>query len=68
MSAGAQVLEEVVVTAQKKAESLTEAPVAVTLVSAQEITDLSVFQADELCLPCEGGPTCLTRPLVRFNA
>ena len=48
MSAGAQVLEEVVVTAQKKAENLTEAPVAVTLVSAQEISDLSVFQADEL--------------------
>jgi N-dimethylarginine dimethylaminohydrolase len=23
------------------------------------------FEADELCLPCEGGPTCLTRPLHR---
>jgi N-dimethylarginine dimethylaminohydrolase len=23
------------------------------------------FPADELCLPCEGGPTCLTRPLQR---
>ncbi len=23
------------------------------------------FTADELCIPCEGGPTCLTRPLLR---
>ncbi len=23
------------------------------------------FAADRLCLPCEGGPTCLTRPLLR---
>jgi iron complex outermembrane receptor protein len=44
----AQVLEEVIVTAQKKTESLTEAPVAVTLVSGQAINDLSIFQADEL--------------------
>lgn len=29
--------------------------------------DVSVFQADELCLPCEGGPTCLTRPLHRAS-
>jgi len=27
--------------------------------------DIEVFRADELCLPCEGGPTCLTRPLHR---
>lgn len=27
--------------------------------------DVSLFNANELCLPCEGGPTCLTRPLVR---
>ena len=27
--------------------------------------DVEVFCADELCLPCEGGPTCLTRPLAR---
>ncbi len=26
---------------------------------------VSLFDADQLCLPCEGGPTCLTRPLVR---
>lgn len=26
---------------------------------------VSLFDADELCLPCEGGPTCLTRPLAR---
>jgi N-dimethylarginine dimethylaminohydrolase len=27
--------------------------------------DVTVFTADELCIPCEGGPTCLTRPLHR---
>ncbi len=27
--------------------------------------EVSTFEADELCLPCEGGPTCLTRPLRR---
>ncbi len=27
--------------------------------------DVQVFDADELCIPCEGGPTCLTRPLQR---
>ena len=27
--------------------------------------DVVTFEADELCLPCEGGPTCLTRPLHR---
>jgi N-dimethylarginine dimethylaminohydrolase len=26
---------------------------------------VSTFLADELCIPCEGGPTCLTRPLLR---
>ncbi|MEP4148595.1 MAG: TonB-dependent receptor [Halioglobus sp.] len=41
-------LEEVVVTAQKKQETLIEAPVAVSVVSGQEIADLSIFQADEL--------------------
>ena len=28
--------------------------------------DVTTFEADELCLPCEGGPTCLTRPLHRL--
>jgi len=28
--------------------------------------DVATFEADELCLPCEGGPTCLTRPLHRL--
>ena len=28
--------------------------------------DVVTFEADELCLPCEGGPTCLTRPLQRI--
>lgn len=27
--------------------------------------DVATFAADELCIPCEGGPTCLTRPLLR---
>jgi N-dimethylarginine dimethylaminohydrolase len=27
--------------------------------------DVTAFVADELCIPCEGGPTCLTRPLLR---
>lgn len=27
--------------------------------------EVTVFDADRLCLPCEGGPTCLTRPLLR---
>ena len=26
---------------------------------------VTTFAADELCIPCEGGPTCLTRPLRR---
>ena len=26
---------------------------------------VKVFSADELCIACEGGPTCLTRPLLR---
>ncbi|MEL7208154.1 MAG: arginine deiminase family protein [Actinomycetota bacterium] len=26
---------------------------------------VTTFPGDELCLPCEGGPTCLTRPLLR---
>ncbi len=42
------VLEEVVVTAQKKEETLNEAPVAVSYVGAEQIEDLSIFQADEL--------------------
>ena len=26
---------------------------------------VSTFSGDELCIPCEGGPTCLTRPVLR---
>ena len=26
---------------------------------------VTTFDADELCIPCEGGPTCMTRPLLR---
>jgi N-dimethylarginine dimethylaminohydrolase len=27
--------------------------------------EVVTFAGDELCIPCEGGPTCLTRPLLR---
>ena len=27
---------------------------------------VKVFKGDELCVGCEGGPTCLTRPLLRL--
>ncbi len=27
--------------------------------------DVSVFDGDEICIPCEGGPTCMTRPILR---
>jgi dimethylargininase len=27
--------------------------------------EVSTFVADALCIPCEGGPTCLTRPILR---
>lgn len=27
--------------------------------------EVTTFSADELCIPCEGGPTCLTRPILR---
>ncbi|MCV0397886.1 MAG: amidinotransferase [Rhizobiaceae bacterium] len=26
---------------------------------------VETFEADALCIPCEGGPTCLTRPILR---
>ena len=26
---------------------------------------VDVFDGNELCIGCEGGPTCLTRPLLR---
>ena len=29
--------------------------------------NVQVFQGDALCIGCEGGPTCLTRPLLRSN-
>ncbi len=27
--------------------------------------DVDVFAGDEICIPCEGGPTCMTRPILR---
>ena len=41
-------LEEIVVTAQKRAESLVEAPLTVNVVSGDQIRGLSMFSADEL--------------------
>ncbi len=41
-------LEEVVVTAQKKEETLVEAPLTVNVVSGEQIRDFDMFQADEL--------------------
>ena len=41
-------LEEVVVTAQKKEQSLSEAPLTVNVVSAEQIRDFDIFQADEM--------------------
>ena len=29
--------------------------------------NVKVFNGDSLCIGCEGGPTCLTRPLLRDN-
>jgi iron complex outermembrane recepter protein len=48
MFASAQMLEEVIVTAQKKEETLTSAPVAVAVINADEMNDLAVFQGDDL--------------------
>lgn len=45
---GQLVLEEVVVTAQKKAESLTEAPLTVNLLGEDAMRDAAIFQGDEL--------------------
>lgn len=42
------VLEEIVVTAQKREESLTEAPLTVNLLSGAAMRDTAVFQGDEL--------------------
>ncbi|MGI9287173.1 MAG: TonB-dependent receptor plug domain-containing protein, partial [Pseudomonadales bacterium] len=41
-------LEEVVVTAQKKEQSLTEAPLTVNLLSAADMADAAIFEASEL--------------------
>ncbi len=48
LSFGQLMLEEVVVTAQKKAESLTEAPLTVNLLSEDSMRDAAIFQGDEL--------------------
>ena len=29
--------------------------------------EVSCFDADALCIPCEGGPTCMTLPIWRFD-
>ena len=30
--------------------------------------EVETFEADALCIACEGGPTCLTRPILRRDA
>ena len=32
----------------------------------KEGINIRVFDGDALCIACEGGPTCLTRPLLRL--
>jgi len=29
--------------------------------------DVRLFPGDALCIPCEGGPTCMTRPILRYQ-
>ena len=45
---GGVTLEEIVVTATKRAKNLQEVPVAVSAISAQEMKDQGVFQTNDL--------------------
>lgn len=48
MSFAQLVLEEVIVTAQKKPQSLTEAPLTVNLMSSDDLNNAAIFDASEL--------------------
>lgn len=54
----------VLATAPRECIAVAGFPETVALMREAGCT-VAVFDADELCLPCEGGPTCLTRPLLR---
>ncbi len=49
-TASAQVLEEIVVTARKRAESLQDVPVSVSVVGAEKITEAGITKVEELVL------------------
>lgn len=54
----------VLATAPRQAIAIAGFPGTLALMEAAGC-EVSTFDADALCLPCEGGPTCLTRPLIR---
>ncbi len=54
----------VLATAPRRCIAVDGFPATVELMR-QAGCEVQTFVADELCLPCEGGPTCLTRPLLR---
>ncbi len=54
----------VLATAPRRCLAIAGFPDTVELMRAAGC-EVTLFEADELCLPCEGGPTCLTRPLWR---
>lgn len=54
----------VLATAPRRCIAIAGFPATVAFMEEAGCT-VETFEADELCLPCEGGPTCLTRPLLR---
>lgn len=54
----------VLATAPRQCIAIDGFPKTQALLQAAGCT-VSTFIADELCIPCEGGPTCLTRPIKR---
>ncbi len=54
----------VLATGPRKGIALAGFPATVAMMQSAGC-EIDVFDADELCIPCEGGPTCLTRPLWR---
>ena len=45
-------------------DSLTDQHAVMVAMEAAGCT-VEIFEADALCIACEGGPTCLTRPILR---
>ena len=54
----------VLATAPRQAIAIEGFPGTVALMEGAGCA-VTTFAADHLCIPCEGGPTCLTRPLLR---